>query len=322
MLETVVAEALVTPFHVDATTVLAEAGVNGALVDILALVCHPYLLVARRADAHEGADQILALEFTVVRRRRAFVDVYAMAAIGCQSVSIRANASEGSRRVVASEGALIAQLQALVHIFAYLMSSGRVSVVAGALKTAVDVAASAVSADILHGQALVIIHTSSPGLIQHVSGRTLAPERAIRVDTLATETGVRHEQALVQIDSSIISPRPFRAHPLEFLAIFGWTLLAVTAPSLAHRAATMFLGHPTLPWEGALASSIIIVALFLPHIDTPQRVWSVAQSISDWALANHSALRIDASSILTNIPCLHALVHVNAFLSGMVQFVS
>lgn len=76
MLEAVVAEALVTPVQVNATAVLAEAGVDGALIDVLALVRHPYLLVARRADAHEGTDQILALEFTVVRRRRAFVDVW------------------------------------------------------------------------------------------------------------------------------------------------------------------------------------------------------------------------------------------------------
>lgn len=81
----------------------------------------------------------------------------------------------------------------------------------------------------------------------------------------------------------------------------------------------MFLGHPTLSWEGALASSIIIVALFLPHIDTPQRVWSVAQSISDWALANHSALRIDASPVLANIPRLYALVYVCEYKSRLVR---
>lgn len=93
-------------------------------------------------------------------------------------------------------------------------------------------------------------------------------------------------------------------------AIFGRTLLAITAPSLAHRAATVLLGHSTLPWEGALTPSIIIVTLFLPHIDAPQRVRSLAQSISDWALANHSALRIDASSVLANASCLHAFIYV------------
>lgn len=140
-----------------------------------------------------------------------------MTAVGCQSVSVRADASEGTRRVVTSEGALITQLQALVHIFAYLMSPGRVSIVAGALKTAVEVAASAVTADILHGQTFVIIHTSPAGLVQHVSGWTLAPERAIRVDALATGTGIRHKQALVQIDPGVVSPWSFRAHPLELL---------------------------------------------------------------------------------------------------------
>lgn len=273
--ETLVAEALVAPFQVHATAMLAEAGVDGALVDVLTLVRHPYLLVARWTDAHESADQILALEPTVVRRRRAFVNVYAMAAIGRQSVPVRADAPEGARRVVAPEGALIAQLQTLVHVLAHLMSPGRVSLVAGALETAVDVAASAVAADILHGQTLVVIHASPPGFVQDVSGRALAPEGAVRVDALATVTGIRHKQTFIQIDPGIVPSRPFRAHPLEFLAILGRALLAVTAPSLAHRAATVLLGHAALPWEAALASSIIIVALLLPDIDTLQRVRSI-----------------------------------------------
>lgn len=75
LLETVVAEALVTAFQVHATSMLAETGVNGAFVDILALVYRSYLLVTRRTDAHESADQILALESAVVRRCDAFVDV-------------------------------------------------------------------------------------------------------------------------------------------------------------------------------------------------------------------------------------------------------
>jgi len=76
LFETVVAEALVAPFQVNAMAMLTETGVNGALVDVLTLIRHPYLLVARRTDAHESADQILALESTVVCWRRAFVDVW------------------------------------------------------------------------------------------------------------------------------------------------------------------------------------------------------------------------------------------------------
>lgn len=95
-----------------------------------------------------------------------------------------------------------------------------------------------------------------------------------------------------------------------FTAVFERTLLTITAPSLAHRAATVLLSHSTLPWKGALATSIIIVTLFLPHIDASQRVRSLAQLISDWALANHSTLRIDAPSVLANASCLHALVYV------------
>lgn len=76
LLETVVAETLVAPLQIDASTVLAEAGVDGALVDVLTLVGRTDLLIPGRADAHESTDQILALESAVVRRRDAFVDVW------------------------------------------------------------------------------------------------------------------------------------------------------------------------------------------------------------------------------------------------------
>lgn len=99
-----------------------------------------------------------------------------MAAVGRQSVTIRADAAERARRVVTPEGALIAHLQALVHVLADLIDTGCVTVVARALETAVDVAAGAVAADALHAQALVVIHATSPGLVQDVSCRTLASE--------------------------------------------------------------------------------------------------------------------------------------------------
>lgn len=142
-----------------------------------------------------------------------------MASVECQSVSVRTDATEGSRRVVASEGALIAHFQALVHVLADLIGAWRKTVAARTLETAVDVATCAITADVLHAQALVVVHAPSPGLIQHVSRRTLASERAVRVDAFATGTSVRHEQALVQIDSCVVPPRSFRTQPLEFLCV-------------------------------------------------------------------------------------------------------
>lgn len=140
-----------------------------------------------------------------------------MAAVRRQGVAVRADAAEGARRVVAPEGALVAQLQALVHILADLIGARRESIVAGALETAIDVAAGAVAADVLHAQALVVIHAAPAGLVQHVSRGTLAPERAVRVDAHAAGTGVRHEQTLVQIDPGVVPARSFRAQSLEFL---------------------------------------------------------------------------------------------------------
>jgi len=75
---------------------------------------------------------------------------------------------------VTSEGTLITQFQALIHIFADLIDTWRESIVAGALETAVDVAAGAVAADILHCQALVVVYTMSSGFIQYISRRALA----------------------------------------------------------------------------------------------------------------------------------------------------
>lgn len=140
-----------------------------------------------------------------------------MAAVRREGVPIRTDAPEGTWRVVTPEGALIAQFQALVHVLAHLIHSRRESVVARALEAAVDVAAGAVAADILHVQALVVVDATSPGLVQHVSRRALAAKRTVRVDALAARTSVRHEQALVQVDPGVVSPRSLRAHPFELL---------------------------------------------------------------------------------------------------------
>lgn len=115
------------------------------------------------------------------------------------------------------EGALIAHLQTLVHVLADLIGTRCETVVTRTFEAAVDVAAGAVAANVLHAQALVVIHATPPGFVQDVSGRALASERAVRVDTFAAETGVRHEQTLVQIDPSVIPSWPFRAQPLKFL---------------------------------------------------------------------------------------------------------
>lgn len=116
-----------------------------------------------------------------------------MAAIGRQGVAIWTDASERARRVVTPEGALIAHLQALVHVLADLIGARRKTLVAGAFETAVNVAAGAVTANVLHAQALVEIHATPSGLVQDVSGRTLASERAVRVDAFAADTSVRHK---------------------------------------------------------------------------------------------------------------------------------
>lgn len=87
-------------------------------------------------------------------------------------------------------------------------------------------------------------------------------------------------------------------------------MLAVAAPSLAHRAAAVLLGHPTLSREGALASSIAVVALFFPHVDALKRVRFLAQLIPDRTLADHTALCVDALTVFANVSGLQAFVYV------------
>lgn len=77
---------------------------------------------------------------------------------------------------MAPKSALTAHLQALVHILADLIGPRRETVAARALEAAVDVAASAVAANVRRAQALVAVHAPSSGLVQHVSRRTLASE--------------------------------------------------------------------------------------------------------------------------------------------------
>lgn len=99
-----------------------------------------------------------------------------MAAVGRQSVTIRTDTTEGTRRVVTPECALIAHFKALVHVLADLIGTRRETVVTRTFEAAVDVAASAVAANVLHPQAFVVIHATPPGFVQNVSGRAFASE--------------------------------------------------------------------------------------------------------------------------------------------------
>jgi len=82
------------------TSAGADVGVGGAFVDVLALVCHPNLAVPLRADAHERADDVLAVVAAVVGFGLALVQVHAVAAVGGKGVPVRADAAEGSGDVV------------------------------------------------------------------------------------------------------------------------------------------------------------------------------------------------------------------------------
>lgn len=87
-------------------------------------------------------------------------------------------------------------------------------------------------------------------------------------------------------------------------------MLAVSSPSFPHRAAAMFLRHPTSSGISATSSRVIVVTRFLPYVDAPHRVRFVAQLESNWTVANHSTVRVEAATIFTNPWCLHAFVNV------------
>lgn len=74
-LEPVVAIAFVRARLVDAISVLANVRVFSTLIDVPAFV-RADLSVALRTDARKRPDQVLAREFTIVRRRHTLVNVY------------------------------------------------------------------------------------------------------------------------------------------------------------------------------------------------------------------------------------------------------
>lgn len=282
-------------------------------------------MISRWADAHEGADKILALVLAIVRRGRALVHVYAVSRVRSQSVAIRADASEGARGVVATEGALVAQLETLVHVLADLVHSRGESFVARTLKTPFDVRARPVAAYVLLGQAFVVVHAPSPTRVQHVARGALASEGAIRVYALATRASVWHEQTLVQVDPGVVPAWSLGAQSFEFLAILRRTLFAIFPPCLAHGATTVFLCHRARSGEGTSPSQVAhisVVTQILPDVDASHRIRLVAQSVSDRALADHSTLRVDTPPIFTDFLGRQAFVHVHALLSRVVQLVT
>lgn len=196
-MEAIVTETLITALHIDATTVSTQTGVDRALIDVLALICHPDLLVSGWTDAHEGSDEVLALVLAVVRWCGAFVYIYAVSSVRSQSVSVRTDTPEGTRRIVTPEGALVANLETLVHILADLVHARSETLVAETLEASVDIRTGSVTTYVLDSQTLVVVDATSATRVQDVSRRTLAPERAISVYALPTGASVRHEEALV-----------------------------------------------------------------------------------------------------------------------------
>merc|ERR1719489_576221 len=71
--EALVALAGVGAAAVAAPPVGADVGVGRALVHVLAVVRHAHLLIPLRADAHEGANEVLAEVLAVVGGRLALV---------------------------------------------------------------------------------------------------------------------------------------------------------------------------------------------------------------------------------------------------------
>lgn len=72
----------VASLEVHAAAILAEATVDGAFVDISAIVGHADLLVAFWTDAHERANEVLAEKLAVVCGCGAFIHVYTVFSVG------------------------------------------------------------------------------------------------------------------------------------------------------------------------------------------------------------------------------------------------
>lgn len=151
------AVAAVGALEVHAVAVAAQARLGRALVHVAAVLRGADLRVAFRTDAHEGADQVLALVLAVVGGRGALVDIFAVPAVGCEGVPVRTEAAEGARHVVAAEGALVAHLAAFVHVLTNLHGARREAVAARALEATFHVRARAVTTNAALQQAFIFI---------------------------------------------------------------------------------------------------------------------------------------------------------------------
>lgn len=90
-------------------------------------------------------------------------------------------------------------LQSPSRFIHYLSRSRGEPVRANTFESALQIYTRPVAAHVHVDLALVLVHALLPGRVQHVPGRTLAPERSVRVDALAAVARVRHELAFVQV---------------------------------------------------------------------------------------------------------------------------
>lgn len=72
----------------------------------------------------------------------------------------------------------------------------------------------------------------------------------------------------------------------------------------------MLLGHSTCSRVSAPPPRVAVVTGFFPDIDAPHGVRFVAQSVPDRALADHSAVGVNAATVLADPFGLHAFIYV------------
>lgn len=185
-LESLIALTPVAPNDVNAASIFTDAWLSPAFVLIYTALAIGPAGHAWGADAHEGADQVLAhhaSRLAVVQPLGTLVQIFTHLLVFPEGVANWARAFIRSESVHASESTEQRVLGTLVDVFAVHHGPRLKAFIAGAFEAPDHVGARPVPAGVADG-ALVGVHTPDSSVIQVVAHWTLTSERSISVDAL------------------------------------------------------------------------------------------------------------------------------------------
>lgn len=182
--KTLIAVAAVTSHRVDAAAVGADSRLGAALILICAALSIRSALHSWWADAHEGANEILAQHssrLAVVQTLCTLIQISAHSSVISEGVSRWTRALIGAKGVDAAEGTKQRIRCALINIFTCHHGPWLKALITGAFEASHHVGAGTIPTGVADG-AFICIHTVDSCVVQVVPKGALAAEGAISIN--------------------------------------------------------------------------------------------------------------------------------------------